>query len=373
MYPKLLITLALVYLTVVSCAPGLPPPEPLPPCPQAHTLTLEPWPEADALFRGDPRWLGGDDAYSVDLGQGRVLWLFGDSFVATSDSRSRRKATMVRNSVAIQQGYDPSTASIHFYWREDEGTPTAFFAQPGTSWFWPGDGIQIDDTLILFLMKVRETPDGEWFEVSDWTAVRVANPDADPGQWELEWLATPPNDFGVIIGSASVLQMDEYVYAFGAREPDVHDVYIVRWPASDVAAGNLAEPYWWAGDSSGWVPQSALAELPPPVLENAQTEFTVHFEPTAGEFLQVQTIGFGAAPLGVRWAPRLTGPWSCLRSIYEPAEASRSHVLIYAGKAHPEILGADVVLTYVVNTTKFRRLVRDDSIYYPRFLRGTLD
>src|SRR5215467_7748298 len=49
----------------------------------AHAQTAAPWPEADCIFRSDPRWLGADAAFSVDLGQGRVLWLFGDSFVAS--------------------------------------------------------------------------------------------------------------------------------------------------------------------------------------------------------------------------------------------------------------------------------------------------
>ena len=47
------------------------------------TMTAEAWPAADALFHSDPRWRGGDAAYSVPLGGDRVLWLFGDSFIAT--------------------------------------------------------------------------------------------------------------------------------------------------------------------------------------------------------------------------------------------------------------------------------------------------
>jgi hypothetical protein len=40
------------------------------------------WPEAGELFHSDPRWLGADAAFSIDLGQGRVLWMFNDTFVA---------------------------------------------------------------------------------------------------------------------------------------------------------------------------------------------------------------------------------------------------------------------------------------------------
>ena len=48
-----------------------------PPC----WFEAEAWPDGDGLFRRDPRWRGGDVASSLDLGQDRVLWLFGDSFV----------------------------------------------------------------------------------------------------------------------------------------------------------------------------------------------------------------------------------------------------------------------------------------------------
>ena len=32
--------------------------------------TGPPWPEADTLFHSDPRWLGADGAFSVNLGGG---------------------------------------------------------------------------------------------------------------------------------------------------------------------------------------------------------------------------------------------------------------------------------------------------------------
>src|SRR6187402_1669159 len=57
------------------------------------------WPEADALFHRDRRWLGADCAYSVDLGKGRVLWLFGDTFVSEKTPPRRRGARMPRNTV----------------------------------------------------------------------------------------------------------------------------------------------------------------------------------------------------------------------------------------------------------------------------------
>ena len=46
-------------------------------------------------------WLGGDAAYSVRLGDGRSLWLFGDTFVGKPGASDRKGAAMIANSVAL--------------------------------------------------------------------------------------------------------------------------------------------------------------------------------------------------------------------------------------------------------------------------------
>src|SRR5262245_31271393 len=122
--------------------------------PDAPHCSGELWPEADALFHRDKRWIGGDGAYSVDLGQERVLWLFGDSFNAQTTEGGRRDSVMVRNSVAIQTGYDPSRAFLQFSWREEDKKPASFLPEEGATWFWPAHGIRLDDVLLLFFERL---------------------------------------------------------------------------------------------------------------------------------------------------------------------------------------------------------------------------
>jgi hypothetical protein len=81
------------------------------------------------------RWIGGDGAYSVDLGAGRVLWLFGDSFIASTERRVRAESRMVRNALAIQHGYDPTRAFMQFWWPEVDGEPQSFHPEDGDAWF----------------------------------------------------------------------------------------------------------------------------------------------------------------------------------------------------------------------------------------------
>ena len=45
--------------------------------------------------------------------------------------------------------------------------------------------------------------------------------------------------------------------------------------------------------------------------------------------------------------------------------------MIYSAKAHPQLTGADLVLTYATNTFQFAEHLTDGSIYYPHFVRLT--
>lgn len=328
------------------------------------------WREADALFRNDPHWVGADGAYSVDLGQGRTLWLFGDTWIDPSGRHTRQDAHMISNSIAIQTGSDPSQAEVTFYWNETpQGEPAPFFASEGDAWFWPGHGIRLDDRLLLFLMRVRSSEAGLGFESAGWDAVLVSNPDDAPPAWRVRRLETPKNALGVVVGSASVIRQGEHVYAFGAQEPvKSHPMYVVRWPIETARRGALQAPEWWAGVNVGWVPDSSRAARWP-VFENGQTELTVHYDSTAHRFVGVQHIGFGPADLTLRTAPDVVGPWSEPRMIYRPAEYYRPNVMIYAAKAHPQLAGADLVLTYATNTFEFAEHKSDSLIYYPRFVR----
>jgi hypothetical protein len=84
----------------------------------ANAQTATAWREAERIFHSDPQWLGSDGAFSIDLGNGRVLWSFGDTLVARKPGDGRKNAAFVRNTVAIMTGYDPLIAQMKFYWRK---------------------------------------------------------------------------------------------------------------------------------------------------------------------------------------------------------------------------------------------------------------
>jgi hypothetical protein len=354
--------LALALLLVAAGAARGGPPTP--------AIEAEPWPAADALFHRDPHWRGGDAAYSVPLGNGRVLWLFGDTFVANGAAPGRRAARMVRNSIAIQQGLDPSTAAMTFRWRADSTGAASFFPEDGDRWYWPGHGIRIGRRLVLFLERVRETPgEGLGFRADGWRAALVGNPDADPGDWRITILPPPQGPGGVVVGIA-VWREGRDVVALGIREPGDHAGILVRWPAAELARGQLRGARWWMGDSAGWVATDRVAGFPALVLDDAGPECSLHLDPRLGRRVHVRSVGFGATEIGVRLAPRAQGPWGPTTIAYRPPESDRRDVFVYAAKGHPELSGADLVVTYATNTfAGFDTLLADTTLYYPRFVR----
>lgn len=330
------------------------------------------WREADRLFRRDGYWVGADGASSVDLGEGRTLWLFGDTWIDPSGKGTRHGAHMVSNSVAIQHGTDPTAAQISFYaGKSADGKPAAFFPDRDAEALWPGAGVRVGDRVVLFLARTLRTGVALGFEHLGWTALMVENPDAAPPNWRIRPLETPENSFGVLLGYTAVLRLGDYVYALGAQDPAMpQQVYVARWPVDLVRSGSLLHPEWWAGDRLGWVPDSSTASRRP-LFQQEGTEASIHVDGATQRLLLTQTHGFPAADVTLRAAPGIAGPWSARRMVYRPPEYYHPNATIYAGKAHPQLSGADLVLTYATNSLESAGHLTDPGIYYPRFVRLT--
>ncbi|MBI1853299.1 MAG: DUF4185 domain-containing protein [Planctomycetes bacterium] len=337
---------------------------------RAPRFDATPWPAADRLFHQDPRWLGADSAYSVALGSRRTLWLFGDTFVATAPGGARSGSRMIRNSIGVQIGDDPSKSAMTFYWRGEGGEPRSFFeAGASDEWLWPGHGVEMGGALVLFFLRMRPSGrEGMWnFESVGNTAFLVENPHEQPPAWRVRRLAIPDNAFGVSLSGGALVD-GPYLHVYGVSEPD-HRVCVARWPLVDAERGDLSGAAWWCGSSRGWVSQRSIDGAPEPILRGSQTEFTVHRDRERGLFVMTHTEGFGAAVIEQCFANRPEGPWSESVVVYRPEETAVKDVMIYAAKAHPQLRGADLVLTYATNSFDFGAMVSSPTLYYPRFVR----
>lgn len=337
----------------------------------AVDAVAEPWPEANQLFASDPLWLGGDGAYSCDLGsdgqgRGRVLWLFGDSLIAQDARRDRDHAWFVRNSVAIQTGYDPSQAYMQFFWGQRDGHASSYFADPPQRWFWPGPCAKIGSKLFVFGGWLYQQSAGTWGFAGDrGTVFAIDNPDSPPDAWQPRELPLPAEASQVQLGTAAFVQDGWWIHYGGVGR--FHDYAMARFALADVEAEDFTRPQVFAGGR--WQPWTPNGPGQDTVVAMGAPESSVHFAAQLGQYVMAQSEGFGATTLAVRTAPQPQGPWSAPQTVLRPPESFIEGSFVYAGKGHPELQGGDLVLTYVPSQfDDVPRIGRDDW-YLPHFAR----
>jgi hypothetical protein len=336
-----------------------------------------PFPEAERLFHQDPRWLGGDGAMSIRLSDNRILWLFGDSFIATSKAHVRTESKLVRNTVAIQTGRDPCTASIAFRWQQEkDGSPASFFPEHGKRFYWPGHGIRLaKGPLVIFLYELIATPGaGLGFEPVGYALAVIKNPDQPLQAWHVRIREAKTDTFDAVPATA-VLEENGYIVALAIRQHGTHAGFLVRYPVASLARGDVTKAEWWAGAARGWVPTSMLGmDGPAMVIDDVGSECSIHWDQRTRQFIHVASYGFGATTIGLRTAPALIGPWSAPVSVYRSPESDGLRPFVYAAKAHPELIGphpADLVVTYATNSFAFADLLTkqgEQTLYWPRFV-----
>ena len=328
---------------------------------QEEKISVE---EIDNLvFKKDNYWRGADGAASVGLSSNRILWLFSDTFIDQDGTGKRANSkTMIRNSIAIQDSNSLKSELIYYY-KGTNQKPDDFFKVPGKNWLWTGHGILVEDKLVVFLIEETSTGSGIGFEAIGWYVAIVENPNDSPDEWTINYFKGSKT-FGVIVGSSAVLQDENYIYAFGVKEPSTHETYLLRFEKGELINGDLSNIEWWANNK--WV-NNVQKEPKSSSLFIGQTEFSVHYDHTIKKFIQIQTYGFGVASIGYRLADQLYGPWSEPVLFYTPS-LKEDKEYVYTANAHPEYKSNGLIVTYNVNNSDFGRLISNEYVYFPKII-----
>jgi hypothetical protein len=333
-----------------------------------------PAPGLDALFDRAEGWIGADGAYSVALSPKKTLWLFSDTWVGKVRDGRRTDATIVNNSVGVQEGSDERvTYTIS---RGPDGKPKALIVpSDGRGWFWLQAGVADRSRLLLFLNQVEKTDDKSVFgfrSVGLWLGT-VANADKPPEFWCIEQVKMPNAVFSqdrMLAWGAAVLRVGDDLYVYGTEErrgkgaPN-RQMVVARVPARSVATFAA----WRYYRDGVWDEDFRNAS---PLAGDMASEYSV--TPFGKRYLVVYTErGLSPRIMG-RMADCPWGPWSAPAVLYECPEMRRDQkVFCYAAKAHPTLSsGQDVVVSYVVNSFDFWQVAREARLYWPRFVRVTL-
>jgi hypothetical protein len=399
--------LAVLALTVASTGPAR--------C-SAHdsrpVTQVTPDTEWNAIFDRTDGWTGADAAGSVELGDGRTVWLFGDTWIGKiRDGKRLPGARMVNNSIAVhptdraEPWRPPDPRTVQFLWGppDKEGRTTAWLVPPNgpgqpenadnRDWFWAtGGGVvtsretRAGRRLIVFLFRTRRDPHGKgvWNFATVGTSLAVIDNLSDPPErWRPRIFDIPgtgrfkdpsngQSSLEILWGMSATGQQHAAeagrVLVFGTRKSGPFDMGLVM--ARAPSAIERFNDWRFAGESGASQSVSTGAR---PIAQGLVSEFTIEKMDDRGRpiWVLVQSEPLLGKRIFVRTAAQPEGPWSPRRPIYSVREvvANRNY-FTYAAKGHAALSRpGELLVTYLVNSQNFGDLVTDTTIYHPKFLR----
>jgi hypothetical protein len=332
-------------------------------------------PQQDGLFQRTEEWIGGDGAYSVVASPRRTLWLFSDTWVGKIRDGRRTDATIVNNTVGVQNGNaEQVTFSIA---RGADGKPMALIRpDDGRGWFWLQAGQADQNRLLLFLNQVEKTGVESVFgfrSIGLWLGT-VTNAEQPPDMWQMKQVKMPNavfSDERVLTWGAAVLRVDDELYVYGTDEQRGTELSNRQMVVAKVPIKSIDAFSDWRYFSDGaWGTDFQKAS---PLAGEIASEYSV--TPFGARYIAVYTErGLSPRIMG-RMADRPWGPWSVPTVLYECPEMNRDkNLFCYAAKAHPSLSSdQELVVSYVVNSFDFWQVARQAELYWPRFVSVTLD
>ncbi len=351
---------------------------------------------ANISFPYQAGWLGADSAYSVPLGGGRDLWLFGDTFVGNKTAKTRQERTgMPRNSIGIAQCVS-GQCSMQYYWSGMyTPTPKSFFDTGTTDWYWPMDGFVWNGKLYLMLMKMHAQGSGAFgFAFSGVSLATVPNYTAPPDQWQVNFQtvvtgATAIPGTSIVVGqgaNGNPYPADPkgaayaYFFTYGTSGSSRYTA-LTRLPVASLDQVAQSAGNWQYLSSSGWVAWKTASVLPANavhVMDVGPTEFTARYHPAAagesgGNWLAVMPSTVYFDNRGVYSVSNsIEGPWSPPATLYVYPEMQGSNpnntpnVFCYADKEHPELESpGSLTFTYACNSTVVNEVLKNMNLYHP--------
>jgi hypothetical protein len=344
----------------------------LPPAPGAGT----PDTTFDTFFtQNGPGWTGADGTYSLLLPNGENLWIWSDSFIGTVNPQTRLRSSALfqaHNSLTIQDqttntlttvGYPPKTSS--------------FFSPTNSSdWFWPGDGIAIQTSPGVYLIKVLLL---EWTGVFQFVGNSVATISYPSMKLEsIQPIALP--DLTIEWGTR-LFKVGAYFYLYGIMDPGTANKlpYVARFSAlSDLT--DPSEWQYWNATSHAWVSGQSNA-TPMTGVPAITNEYSVNLlDAATGPFFLMTGMDPQNPPypgweyVTTYYSCTPQGPWTTRTVVYTTPETgapgcSAGTLYTYDPKAHPEFpSSAGILVSYNVNAGDPADLVCAND-YKPSFIR----
>jgi len=307
-------------------------------------------------------WIANDGGYPFELGDGRVLWLFGDTLLGLSPGGPVKTLLgIANNGFVVQDGrcFRPMTEPIP--------------DPPGDHWIWPTSVVVDTDLNVLrvFGLHMRRTPaDPPFnFELLRVDVATFSLPDLTHVDTEALPLPTVPT-----YGTSVLYDEDGYVYASGgALNLGVATQYVARAPLAQILEADAWE-FW---DGSNWVPDEP--DPPVPMLfdhggdevltagEGPRSAFPVTKNPSGGYLGSAFPADLLDTTFIETWhGPTPAGPWTRVET---PAVDTTSYSgnpgpqrFVYGGRVIVDIPGAPFAL-WSTHHDDFNAVLQNPALY----------
>ncbi len=336
-------------------------------------------------------WTGADTTNSVKLPDGRVAWIFSDTFLgevvtepdgtpSRMGEHAEKNRQFVHNTIVTQKADGTLDATLHdgkfkdgthgaliqtHDGREATGDPAV-----GSSWYWLGDGTvestPSGDKLRVFSLKFEKFGPGGWD--FHWLSTAVAT--FSLPKMELESVLPTPSGINVQFGSG-ILEEADYTYIYGTE--DLGSTKYMHLARVKTGPGGGVTSSWEYSTGTGWSfnPLDSKRLLPGVANEYSVTK--------VGNAYVLTTMDTKVPFNREIWAYTScspAGPWTGGQKIYTAPDYSfiGSNAFVYNAHAHPEFTGADgsLLISYNVNSLVFQDDLDDVRLYRPRFVRVKL-
>jgi hypothetical protein len=300
------------------------------------------------------QWLGADRTASVRLPDGRVLWLFSDTFLGSPapDGSRPASAPLIHNSAIVQDGRALG-ATVQ---GGSPRTPSSLIpAEKDDEFYWVGDASVSGGDVQVLVNRYGRTGAGPLDHKLRGTA--LAELDL-PG---LRAEAIEPLPLGDRVSWGSeVLPDGDHTYVYGTEAAGgMKFAHLAR-----VAGTDLREPWeFWTG--SGWSPREAESAR---VLSGVGTNYGVRR--VRGRYVLVtheNNLMFSSDFVAYT-ADSPTGPFAGPQYLFRAPETDAGNI-VYDADLHPDLARpGKLLVSYNVNNLDDRVAYADASIYRPRFV-----
>ncbi|MBI9067078.1 MAG: DUF5005 domain-containing protein [Salinivirgaceae bacterium] len=319
---------------------------------------------SDLFKRTGGGFTGGDGTYSVELPDGKTLWIFGDTFLGTIEPDGSRKKTnpmYIRNSFVVQDGNELTTL-----YQKIEGCDHSMIIPPKVidseftiteemQWYWPGDAFIENNELKVFVSEFHQSDTGMWsFEWKGTALVSFSLPEIK----QTSIVHFNFNNEKEIHFGHAVFEDEDYTYIYGLGQGKP---YVAR-----VKAGNI-EADWEFQTTQGWSPISS--ESIPMIEMDGSEQFTVMKR--KGKYIYITQLGDFSTKICSFTSDKPYTGWSNKKELYStPLPETKHNLITYNAVAHPQFIeNNSLLISYNTNSFLLSDHFKNADIYRPRFIR----